>query len=163
MIKDNMVWIALAITLVLVYGISEQEDENDLGINQALKTDFTQAKVPNRTHVIKAVDEPSLLRKEIIDPAINMFEVPSNEQEAISITAMPSAPPVPMNPYIYAGKLLENGEMVVFLTNGQNNYAVKNGDTIDDEWKVKAIHSTEMILLNLATQTQISVQIGALL
>lgn len=158
-----MVWIGLAITLVLVYGISEQEDENDLSISQALTTDFTQAQVANRTHVIKAVDEPSLLRKEIMDTAINMFEVPTNEQEAISIIAMPSAPPVPMNPYIYAGKLLENGEMVVFLTNGQNNYAVKSGDTIDDEWKVKAIHSTEMILLNLASQTQISVQIGALL
>lgn len=163
MIKDNMVWIALAITLVLVYGISEQEDENDLSISQALKPDLTPAQVPSRVHVIKAVDETSLLRKEIMDSAINMFEVPSSEQEAISIVAMPSAPPVPMNPYIYAGKLLENGEMVVFLTNGRNNYAVKSGDTIEDEWKVKAIRSTEMILLNLATQTQISVQIGALL
>ena len=158
-----MLWIGLAITLVLVYGISEQENNNDLGISQPLKNDFTQAQVPNRIHVIKAVDETSLLRKEIIDTAINMFEVPSNEQETISIIDEPSAPPVPNNPYIYAGKLLENGEMVVFLTNGRDNYAVKNGDTLDDEWKVKAIHSTEMILLNLSTQTQISVQIGALL
>jgi hypothetical protein len=53
--------------------------------------------------------------------------------------------------------------MRVFLTNGQKNYVVKTGDTLEDTWQVKSIESTEMILFNLPTQTQVSVQIGALL
>lgn len=162
-IKDNLVWIGLVITLLLVYSISEQENDDELAISQLIENDLPQAKAPNKTQVTVAVDEGFILRKHIIDMPINMFSVPITVQDITRFDDIPMPQTIPVNPYTYAGKLIENGEVIVFLTNGRNNYAVKKGDTIEDAWQVKSIHSTEMILHNLSTHTQITVQIGALL
>uniref|UniRef100_I1XJA2 Uncharacterized protein n=2 Tax=Methylophaga nitratireducenticrescens TaxID=754476 RepID=I1XJA2_METNJ len=109
------------------------------------------------------VDEDIQLRNRIIETPKNLFAVPQIAEPEIAVDPLPAQPVMPANPYIYVGKLIEDGEMRVFLTNGRKNYVVKTGDTLEDTWQVKSIESTEMILVNLPTQTQVSVKIGALL
>lgn len=61
----------------------------------------------------------------------------------------PTAPPLP---FIYMGKLAENGNISVFLTRDDKPYVVHIGDVIDGVYRIDAIHSTllEMTYLPLS-------------
>lgn len=61
----------------------------------------------------------------------------------------PTAPPLP---FIYMGKLAENGNISVFLTRDDKPYVVHIGDVIDGLYRIDAIHSTllEMTYLPLS-------------
>ena len=159
-IKNYLVWIGLAITLLLVYVIEQQED--DVEAVGVIAPEVTQVQQFKQTQQDTA-EEDFQLRKQIIDRPKNLFEVPRVAEPEIALEQFMPQPAKPVNPYTYAGKLIEDGEVRVFLTNGRKNYVVKTGDTLEDTWHIKSIESTEMILLNLPTQTQVSVQIGALL
>ncbi|THK41208.1 hypothetical protein E8Q33_08800 [Methylophaga sp. SB9B] len=159
-IKNNLLWIGLAITLLLVYLVEQQEE--DVDAVEVIAPASVQVQ-PLQTTQTDTTDEDIQLRKPIIETPRNLFEIPRVAEPEMTVDPMPVAPASPVNPYIYVGKLIEDGEMRVFLTNGQKNYVVKTGDTLEDTWQVKSIESTEMILFNLPTQTQVSVQIGALL
>lgn len=159
-IKNYLVWIGLAITLLMVYLVEQQEDDIDAVEVRAPESVQVQSFQPTRTDI---AEDDFQLRKPIIETPGNLFEVPRIAEPEIAVNPQPAQPVMPTNPYVYVGKLIEDGEMRVFLTNGQKNYVVKTGDTLEDTWQVKSIESTEMILFNLPTQTQVSVQIGALL
>lgn len=159
-IKNYLVWIGLAITLVVVYLVEQQKEEIDTVEVRAPESVQVQSFQVTQTD---PTDEAIQLRELIIETPKNLFEVPRHAEPEIAVSPIPAQPVIPANPYIYVGKLIEDGEIRVFLTNGQKNYVVKTGDTLEDTWQVKAIESTEMILFNLPTQTQVSVQIGALL
>lgn len=187
-LKDNLVWVGLALTLLLVVFVELQDEpDNDMTEVVVVAPDHVQTqseqtqqvqkqtiqsqsvqKQPVQTQgtlVVTQADDNNrfTLRKKIIDVPINVFALPQPKQESNPIAVAPRTPAPPVNPYTYVGKLIEDGEMRVFLTNGRENYVVRAGDTLEKVWQVKAIHSTEMILLNLPTQTQIRVEIGAVL
>lgn len=159
-IKNYLVWIGLAITLLMVYLVEQQEEDIDAVEVRAPESVQVQ---PLQATQTGTTDEDFQLRKPIIEMPKNLFEVPRIAEPEMPVDPQPTQPMMPENPYVYVGKLIEDGEMRVFLTNGQKNYVVKTGDTLEDTWQVKSIESTEMILFNLPTQTQVSVQIGALL
>ncbi len=159
-IKNYLVWIGLAITLLMVYLVEQQEEDVETVEVRAPESVQIQ---PLQTTQIDNTDDDVQLRKPIIETPGNLFEVPKIADPEMQVDPQPAQPMMPANPYVYVGKLIEDGEMRVFLTNGQKNYVVKTGDTLEDTWQVKSIESTEMILFNLPTQTQVSVQIGALL
>ncbi|MAX50833.1 MAG: hypothetical protein CMH22_02500 [Methylophaga sp.] len=182
-LKDNLVWVGLALTLLLVVFVEMQDgpdnSETDVFVvapdhvqTQSVQTQATQTQTiqsqtiqPQKSLAIAKTDNSTefALRKKIIDVPVNVFALPKPKQEIQPVAVAPRAPATPVNPYTYVGKLIEDGEMRVFLTNGRDNYVVRAGDTLEEVWQVKAIHSTEMILLNLPTQTQIRVAIGAVL
>lgn len=159
-IKNYLVWIGLAITLLMVYLVEQQEE--DIDAVEVRAPESVQVH-PLQTTQINVPEDDFQLRKPIIETPGNLFEVPQIAEPEIPVDHQLAQPVMPANPYVYVGKLIEEGEMRVFLTNGQKNYVVKTGDTLEDTWQVKSIESTEMILFNLPTQTQVSVQIGALL
>ncbi|PTB86490.1 hypothetical protein C9940_02135 [Pseudidiomarina aestuarii] len=159
-IKNYLVWIGLAITLLMVYLVEQQEEDVETVEVRAPESVQIQ---PLQTTQIDNTDDDVQLRKPIIETPGNLFEVPKIAEPEMPVDPQPAQAMMPTNPYVYVGKLIEDGEMRVFLTNGQKNYVVKTGDTLEDTWQVKSIESTEMILFNLPTQTQVSVQIGALL
>ncbi|HIC48165.1 MAG TPA: hypothetical protein EYM37_09870 [Methylophaga aminisulfidivorans] len=179
-LKDNLVWIGLALTLLLVVFVELQDEpDNDTTEVVVVAPDHVQTQSEQKqtqqiqkqavqtqeTFVVAQSDNNSRfsLRKKIIDVPVDLFALPQAKQESQPIAVAPRPPVPPVNPYTYVGKLIEDGEMRVFLTNGRENYVVQAGDTLEEVWQVKAIHSTEMILLNLPTQTQIRVEIGAVL
>ncbi len=159
-IKNYLVWIGLGITLLMVYWIEQQEEDVETVEVRAPESVQIQ---PVQTTQIDTTDEDVQLRKPIIETPGNLFEVPRIAEPEMPVDPQPAQPVMPANPYVYVGKLIEDGEMRVFLTNGQKNYVVKAGDTLEETWRVQSIESTEMILVNLPTQTQVSVKIGALL
>jgi len=69
-------------------------------------------------------------------------------------------PPTPL-PFAYMGKMLDDGEIVVFLTRGDRNYVVRKGATLDGQYRVDAIHDRTMVLTYLPGKAKQSLAIGS--
>lgn len=165
-IKKYGVWIGLAITLILVYVV--ESDEQEMESSSTESAEIVAPKV--RSKKMTTVEAPSRfqlrqvqLRQEITDEPINLFPAFFGGDEDIVQEEASIVAEVVTSPYIYAGKLIDDGQIVVFLTDGNKKYAVKAGDTIEGAWKVKFIQPPEMALQYLPSNTQVSVQIGELL
>lgn len=70
-------------------------------------------------------------------------------------------PPPPPVPFAYMGKMLEDGETVVFLTRGDRNYVVRKGATLDGQYRVDAIGPRTMVLTYLPAKAKQSLAIGS--
>lgn len=64
-------------------------------------------------------------------------------------SAEPAVPKVPIMPYRYAGKVLHEGRMKIFLAKGDEVFAVRKGDTLDRVYRVQSIEKTRITLLYL--------------
>ena len=71
--------------------------------------------------------------------------------------APPMAPPLP---FTYLGQLLQDGQLTVFLTSQNQNYAAKVGDIIDDRYRVDSIAAQSMVFTYLPLHQQQSLAIG---
>jgi hypothetical protein len=69
----------------------------------------------------------------------------------------PSAPPLP---FAFMGKLVEDGQLTVFLTKQERNYVVKAGDTLDGMYKVEAVTPTMLTLVYLPLNIKQTLMIG---
>jgi len=70
-------------------------------------------------------------------------------------------PPPPPLPFTYMGKMLEDGESVVFLTRGERNYVVRQGATIDGQYRVDQIGARTMVLTYLPANAKQTLAIGS--
>lgn len=157
--KKYSVWLGLIITLLLVYTVGPQERDEGVFLNKQVGKN--NKKEPIQKEVGISNDAGFLLRKMIVDEPINLFSVTYTAQSELIHEKMPKESEALVNPFIYAGKLVEDGDAVVFLTDGRKNYVVETGDTLEGVWKVKSIHPPEMALLYLPLKKVISIQIGA--
>jgi hypothetical protein len=71
-----------------------------------------------------------------------------------------SSEPPPL-PFTYMGKMLEDGETVVFLTRGDRNYLARKGATLDGQYRVDAIGPRTMVLTYLPAKAKQSLAIGS--
>lgn len=69
-------------------------------------------------------------------------------------------PTTPALPFSYAGKLVEDGNALVFLIHGNRNLAVRTGDVIDGVWRIESIRPPTMILAYLPLKTVVPLVIG---
>ncbi|HET8730825.1 MAG TPA: hypothetical protein VFM34_06915 [Moraxellaceae bacterium] len=52
------------------------------------------------------------------------------------VVVKPTAPPLPFN---YLGKMVRDGEVVVFLGQGENVEALSRGDEVNEVWRLESI------------------------
>lgn len=83
------------------------------------------------------------------------FEVGVAGQRSAGVS---EPPPVP---FTYMGKMLEDGETVVFLTRGDRNYLARKGATLDGQYRVDAIGPRTMVLTYLPAKVKQSLAIGS--
>ena len=84
-------------------------------------------------------------------------------EEARRNTPPPPPPPPPQAPplrFAFLGKLIEADRVTVFLTNGERNWVVRAGDTIDGEYRVETIDDPVMTLTYLALRLPQTLAIG---
>ncbi|MFA5240854.1 MAG: hypothetical protein WC392_00600 [Sulfuricella sp.] len=72
--------------------------------------------------------------------------------------APPSPPPVP---FVYLGKMLEDGKALVFLGKQERNLVVREGDVIEGTYRVESILPPVMTLTYLPLNMQQTFPIGA--
>jgi hypothetical protein len=86
---------------------------------------------------------------------------PVPPKTAASRPATPERPVAPPLPYIYMGKMLENGELTLFLTRNEKPYVARAGDILDGQYQVDAIRSTQVELTYLPLGQKQTLNIGA--
>jgi hypothetical protein len=93
----------------------------------------------------------SALEKFVADPFSSHAWVPPRPKLAPVVNAAPVAPPLP---YRFAGQLFLDSGMQVFLARGDEIIPVKQGDTVDGQYRVESVSTTSMALVHIATNTR---------
>jgi hypothetical protein len=75
----------------------------------------------------------------------------------VVVAPPPSPPPLP---FTYMGKLVQGGDLAVFLVQGERNLVVREGDTIDSLYKVERIAAGGITLLFLPLNQRQTIIIG---
>lgn len=74
---------------------------------------------------------------------------------------VPPPPPAPPPlPFKYMGKLLDGGNLTVFITKQDRNYAVKAGDTIEGAYRVDSVEAQRVLFTYLPLNMQQTLVIG---
>jgi hypothetical protein len=84
--------------------------------------------------------------------------VPAVQPVAAPPPPPPTAPPLP---FTYMGKLISGNDVAVFLTQGERNLVVREGETIDSSYRVERIAEGAITLTYLPLNQRQTIQIGA--
>lgn len=90
------------------------------------------------------------------DDGVNLFSampVPLPEVAEATVAA-------PVSPYTYAGRLQESGRWIVFLTDGQQQYVLHEGDHFAEGWKVAVLDQQKVVLQHAAERFEIRLDEG---
>jgi hypothetical protein len=161
LLKQYGLWIALVSTLAATFWVSQQDDETSASSEHNVIPEVVTNSLNNLTHkeVANVGSGIAIQRQEILDMPSNLFSTIASV-ENLAVTSIEE--PVIANPFIYAGKLVDEGRVTVFLIEGNKSHAVKVGNIIEELWKVKSIAPPIMVLKNLSTKTEVQIEIGAL-
>lgn len=92
-------------------------------------------------------------RKATRQPRVETRPAPA----AVAPPPPPSAPPLP---FVYMGKLIAEGDLSIFLLQGERNLIVREGDTIDSLYRVERISDAGVTLLYLPLNQRQTIVIG---
>jgi len=159
-LKKYAVWLILGLTLLATYWTTQQEENQ-----QTLSVNTSALQKPERlqiSHVESQKNSPVFqLRANTADTPNNLFTVINPIIEQNENAAVAAEPQTPSNPYTYAGKLVNDGQVIVFLTDGTKNYAVQVGDYLGADWRIDAIYLPEVTFKYVPLNTQVKLYIGA--
>lgn len=161
MMRRGLLWAALACTLLACWWVEQAEQapvaavqppQRHVSLAQALP----QAVVPKRISAPQNVSIPASMTAVADDNAIDLFAVldmPSADSaEAATLEAV--------NPYTYAGRLQEDGRWTVFLTDGQQQYVLHEGDHFAEGWQVAVLDQQKIVLQHAAERFEIRLDNG---
>ncbi len=80
-----------------------------------------------------------LVRDPFADGPAREVESPVSAARPRQRDARPRTPEAPPQPFVFAGRLESDGATAIFLTDGDRNLVVREGDTIDDTYRVERI------------------------
>lgn len=166
MIKKNMLWILLLLTLAASFYVSQQENKTNQSDDVIVLT-REESKRINRVENSKRNTQEfhasqQLLRPQLADEPKNIFTVFVNQAELNQKNLKAPVETPPANPFIFAGKLVDDGKIIVFLMNAQKNYSVVTGDILEGVWQVRSIAPPMMTIRYLPLKIDTQLPIGAL-
>lgn len=84
------------------------------------------------------------------------------QQPARALKPEPPPPPTaPPLPFTYMGKLIENGQLTVFLIHQNRSIITRAGDTIDNTYRVEEVTPEAMVLTYLPLDIRQQLPLGA--
>jgi hypothetical protein len=111
-----------------------------------------------------AAREPSIpARSTLGRTASDLFSVhswmPKLKPSAAAAPVAPTAPPLPFR---FAGQFYRDSGTEVYLARGEEIFPVKEGDTLDGQYKVEAVTGSEVRFLHVPSGTAQTMQFSAL-
>lgn len=176
MITKKQRWLgwlgALAITLLAVQWVDSGEAPPAAPVDQGAQLSMARAApaAAQGDSVSAAEIRLERLRREPYPPLkSDLFRsdvpLPVRESDGYTEGGKPirptGPPPAPPLPFSYMGKMLEDGQTLVFLTRGDRNYVVRKGSTIDGQYRVDGIGERTMVLTYLPARAKQSLAIGS--
>ena len=93
------------------------------------------------------------------DPFSAQSWLPRRKPAAVSAPPDPVTPPLP---YRFAGQFHRESGIEVYVARGEEIFPVKEGDTLDGQYKVDSVSSTEVSFIYLPSGTRQTLQFSAL-
>lgn len=162
----NQRWLVLILMLGLTLSATAlvSQEDPDAALSEAMPVSDTPQKdvVASKEEELPAVlNLQKLQRVAVEEPEIDPFAAKSWYVPPPPPKALPPPPPsAPPLPFGYMGKLIEDGQLTVFLTRQERNYVVKVGDTIDGMYKVEEVRGAAMTLVYLPLNIKQTLMIG---
>lgn len=154
--RKQLVWSMLVLTLDITIwsaGSGHQDDELvSITPRRSLQAARVAAAVPQSDN--KAFRS----RPPITTAPGNLFEVSRSQAQADE--AALQGPVMPAVPFRYAGRMIEDGDTVLFLERGHDNLAVKVGDIVGDQWRIQSIERKHIVLAYMPLQTTVTLPTG---
>src|SRR6266513_4476229 len=101
----------------------------------------------------------SALGRIAADPFSAQAWLPRRKPAVVSEPPDPVTPPLP---YRFAGQLHRESGIEVYVARGEEIFPVKEGDTLDGQYKVDSVSATEVSFIYLPTGARQTVQFSAL-
>ena len=92
-----------------------------------------------------------------------LFESRAWQPVGPQASAKPAAPVVPPMPYRFAGKLLKDGKLQVFLSKGDATIPVQEGETLDGKYRVESIGEDRITLVYLPLKHKETIPVFSLI
>ncbi|PPD11236.1 hypothetical protein [Methylophilus sp.] len=155
------IWAALAGTLLACWWVEQAEQPERVSATAspapAVKRRMPLAQVMPALKVAEAPAEAPGMAAEIAEePGVDLFAVLEMPTDTSAELQVPEA----VNPYTYAGRLQEEGRWVVFLTDGQQQYVVHEGDHFAEGWRVAVLDQQKVVLQHAAERFEIRLDNG---
>jgi len=166
MAKKYAVWVVLVLTVIACYWVESKQDHVDdelAVIAKPRRERLVKQDAPIDTNHLSPISASgaAFSRAQIVDEPENIFTMFVSQDDLNQQSVDQEIEPPPENPFKYAGKLVDDGEIVVFLIDGQKNYSVKVGDVLEDSWEIKAITPPLMTIKYIPLNIEMQMQIGA--
>jgi hypothetical protein len=157
MIRRGWIWGALACTLLACWWVEQAEQP----VNVATSAPAVEHRVP----LAQVMPGPKAAETHPVTPGmaaaeegdgVDLFAVLEMPEETAGELEAPEA----VNPYTYAGRLQEDGRWTVFLTDGQQQYVLHEGDRFAAGWRVAVLDQQKIVLQHAAGQFEIRLDNG---
>ncbi|MGE7989559.1 hypothetical protein ACQKPE_00605 [Pseudomonas sp. NPDC089554] len=83
------------------------------------------------------------------------------EQPAPAAPAAPATPSAPVLPFQFIGRLGDRDDQQVFLQSGEKLYVVRQGDVIDDTYRLDRVSASELSLVYLPLHQSQTLSVGS--
>jgi hypothetical protein len=164
----------LTATLAAAAWMHDNADEADSKVATVVQTAAGRATTPPRSasrHEPPQVSLDKLKSRRSGEVARDPFAVnvphPKKPKPAAGaappgpVAVVPLPPSAPPLPFTYMGKLLSGQDTTIFLTQGERNLIVRQGDTIDSVYRVEHIADSGITLVYLPLDQRQTIFIGA--
>ncbi|MEZ0316334.1 MAG: hypothetical protein ACAH10_05525 [Methylophilaceae bacterium] len=155
----NRRWLVLGGALMLTLGATAwlATNENE----ELVEIELAPAKARNVT-TSSATSQVVATNNSL--PRINVKNYPSDifykikpvEQQADEVTE----PEVPPLSFVYTGKVIQDDQLRIFLSSGKKNYIAKQGDILEDVYRIDEIALPNIIFTYLPMNVAQSLSIG---
>ncbi|MFJ4345176.1 hypothetical protein [Pseudomonas sp. NPDC089401] len=83
------------------------------------------------------------------------------EQPVVAAPVAPAAPTAPALPFEFIGRLGDRDDLQVFLQSGEKLYVVRQGDVIDDTYRLDRVSANELDLVYLPLHQSQTLSVGS--
>ncbi|SUD69947.1 Uncharacterised protein [Pseudomonas putida] len=83
------------------------------------------------------------------------------EQPVVATSVVAAAPAAPALPFQFVGRLGDRDDLQVFLRSGEKLYVVRQGDVIDDTYRLDRVSANELGLVYLPLHQSQTLSVGS--
>lgn len=155
-LRGGLLFGALGIAAVATVVSGREDPASEVQTQASASQPRIVPSTASRTEIAAVdLDLTRLQRAPRAEPIAELFpalDAPSNAPHGPKKkNEKPAAPPEPPLPFKYLGKVIDEGKLSVFLTNGTVHYIVQPGQTVDSQYRVDQVSDSSVTFTYLPT------------
>lgn len=156
--RHLLLGIALLATLAATIWVGQREPENDVVSVPNQRDSLPPAPIPSSDKPTAGAEQQlstPLPRSANEGEIVNLFP-----KQSWYVAPPPPAPSAPPLPFSYLGKYSDGNEVVVFVSSGEQNFVVHQGDIVNGNYRIDEIAPPTMTITYLPLNQKQTLEIG---